>query len=206
MQTRDIMRQAGVIPVLTFDSIDQALSQSEALVAGGLNTLEITLRTPVGLDCIREVKAALPHAIVGAGTVTNREQMAAVQDAGAEFCVTPGATASLWKYASENNVNLLAGTATISEVLLGREYGFDAFKFFPAEANGGAATLKSFAGPLGSVWFCPTGGVKPSNIGDYLALPTVPCVGGTWLTPKGATPAEIEQLAREARELSASAT
>ena len=198
MNPRSIMQQAPVIPVLAFTSVSQALEQSEALIRGGLTVLEITLRPPVALECISEVAKAFPDAQVGAGTVLNPAQLDSVLQAGATFAVSPGATDSLWKAAVECQANLLAGTATVSDVMRGLEYGFDAFKFFPAEINGGVNALKGFAGPLPDVVFCPTGGVKPSNLNDYLALPNVLCAGGTWLTPEGASAQDIEQLARQA--------
>ena len=198
MQPRILMQQAPVIPVLAFDSVDQALEQSQALIAGGLPVLEITLRTPAALDCIKAVSEAFPDAHVGAGTVLNPKQLDDVLKAGATFVVSPGATDELWKAAVDTQCALLAGTATISEIMRGMEYGFDAFKFFPAEINGGAAALKSFGGPIQDAVFCPTGGVKPGNLMDYLNLPNVLCAGGTWLTPAGATPQQIEQLARDA--------
>ncbi len=198
MQPRILMQQAPVIPVLAFDSVNQALEHSQALIAGGLPVLEITLRTPAALDCIKAVSEAFPDAHVGAGTVLNPKQLDEVLKAGATFVVSPGATDELWKAAVDTQCALLAGTATISEIMRGMEYGFNAFKFFPAEINGGAAALKSFGGPIQDAVFCPTGGVKPGNLRDYLNLPNVLCAGGTWLTPAGATPQQIEQLAREA--------
>lgn len=206
MNPRRIMQQCPVIPVLAFDSVDQALEQSQALINGGLRVLEITLRTPVAMDAIRECSSAFPDAEVGAGTVINPNQLEQVLDAGASFAVSPGATDALWQAAVELKANLLAGTATVSDVLRGLEYGYDAFKFFPAEINGGVNALKGFGGPLPQVAFCPTGGVKPGNLTDYLALPNVLCAGGTWLTPAGASVQQIEQLAREAIALVGSAS
>lgn len=204
MNPRDVMNLAPVIPVLAFESVEQALEQSQALVAGGLPVLEITLRTACALDAIREVSNAIPDAVVGVGTVCNPRQLNESLEAGATFAVSPGATDALWQEAVTTNTAMLAGTATISDVMRGMHYGFDAFKFFPAEINGGAAALKAFGGPLPDVAFCPTGGVKPGNLNDYLSLPNVLCAGGTWLTPKGATASEIETLARQAIELAKS--
>lgn len=201
MNPRILMKRAPVIPVLAFDSVDQALEQSQALIAGGLDVLEITLRTPAALDCIKAVSEAFPDAEVGAGTVLTPAQLDAVLNAGATFAVSPGATDALWRAAVDTQCALLAGTATISDIMRGMEYGFDAFKFFPAEINGGAAALKSFAGPIQDAVFCPTGGVKPGNLMDYLSLPNVLCAGGTWLTPAGATAEQIEALAREALQI-----
>ena len=204
MNPRDVMNLAPVIPVLAFESVEQALEQSQALVTGGLPVLEITLRTGCALDAIREVSNAIPDAVVGVGTVCNPRQLNESLEAGATFAVSPGATDALWQEAVTTNTAMLAGTATISDVMRGMHYGFDAFKFFPAEINGGAAALKAFGGPLPDVAFCPTGGVKPGNLNDYLSLPNVLCAGGTWLTPKGATASEIETLARQAIELAKS--
>lgn len=204
MNPRDVMNLAPVIPVLAFESVEQALEQSQALVTGGLPVLEITLRTACALDAIREVSNAIPDAVVGVGTVCNPRQLNESLEAGATFAVSPGATDALWQEAVTTNTAMLAGTATISDVMRGMHYGFDAFKFFPAEINGGAAALKAFGGPLPDVAFCPTGGVKPGNLNDYLSLPNVLCAGGTWLTPKGATASEIETLARQAIELAKS--
>ena len=204
MNPRDVMNLAPVIPVLAFESVEQALEQSQALVAGGLPVLEITLRTACALSAIREVSNAIPDAVVGVGTVCNPRQLNESLEAGATFAVSPGATDALWQEAAVTNTAMLAGTATISDVMRGMHYGFDAFKFFPAEINGGAAALKAFGGPLPDVAFCPTGGVKPGNLNDYLSLPNVLCAGGTWLTPKGATASEIETLARQAIELAKS--
>ena len=201
MNPRDVMNLAPVIPVLAFESVEQALEQSQALVAGGLPVLEITLRTACALDAIREVSNAIPDAVVGVGTVCNPRQLNESLEAGATFAVSPGATDALWQEAVATNTAMLAGTATISDVMRGMHYGFDAFKFFPAEINGGAAALKAFGGPLPEIAFCPTGGVKPGNLNDYLSLSNVLCAGGTWLTPKGATASEIETLARQAIEL-----
>lgn len=204
MNPRDVMNLAPVIPVLAFESVEQALEQSQALVAGGLPVLEITLRTACALDAIREVSNAIPDAVVGVGTVCNPRQLNESLEAGATFAVSPGATDALWQEAVATGTAMLAGTATISDVMRGMHYGFDAFKFFPAEINGGAAALKAFGGPLPDIAFCPTGGVKPSNLNDYLSLPNVLCAGGTWLTPKGATASEIETLALQAIELAKS--
>ena len=201
MNPRDVMNLAPVIPVLAFESVEQALEQSQALVAGGLPVLEITLRTACALDAIREVSNAIPDAVVGVGTVCNPRQLNESLEAGATFAVSPGATDALWQEAVATGTAMLAGTATISDVMRGMHYGFDAFKFFPAEINGGAAALKAFGGPLPDIAFCPTGGVKPGNLNDYLSLPNVLCAGGTWLTPKSATASEIETLARQAIEL-----
>lgn len=201
MTPLQLMQTAPVIPVLAFDSVEQAIEQSAALVAGGLNVLEITLRTPVALECIRAVVDQVPGAIVGAGTVVSPDDLKAVEQAGAKFAVSPGATDALWQAGAASQLPLLAGVATIGEVLRGMEFGYNEFKFFPAEINGGAAALKAFGGPLPNARFCPTGGVKPANMADYLGLDNVLCVGGTWLTPKHVDPMQVEFFAREAIKL-----
>jgi len=194
-----------VIPVLEFHSVDEALHISEALVTGGLPLLEITLRTPVALDAIREVAKALPQAYVGAGTVLNVDQLHAVRDAGAKFAVSPGLTPSLAAGAPGAGISLLPGVATATEAMIALEAGFTFLKFFPAEAAGGMPMLKSLYGPLAQLRFCPTGGIDAARAKSYLALPNVVCVGGSWVVPKDAVAARdwgrIRQLAQEASAL-----
>ncbi len=194
-----------VIPVLEFGSVDEALRVSEALVAGGLPVLEITLRTPVALEAIRAVAAALPQACVGAGTVLSTEQLHAVRDAGAQFAVSPGLTPALAAGAQVAGVSLLPGVATASEAMAALEAGFTFLKFFPAEAAGGVPMLKSLYGPLSQLRFCPTGGIDIARAPNYLALPNVVCVGGSWVVPKDAVAAQdwarIRKLAEEASAL-----
>lgn len=202
-----IDRLAGVpvIPVLEFHSIDEALRVSEALVAGGLPVLEITLRTPVALDAMRAVARALPQACVGAGTVLTAAQMQAVSDAGAAFAVSPGLTPALAEGARAAGVALLPGVATPSEAMAAMEAGYSFLKFFPAEAAGGVPMLKSINGPLPQLRFCPTGGIDAARAPSYLALPNVVCVGGSWVVPRDAVAAgdweRIRSLATEAAAL-----
>lgn len=202
-----IDRLAGVpvIPVLEFSSADEAVHVCEALVAGGLTALEITLRTPAALDAIKAVAAALPQACVGAGTVLTQDQLHAVRDAGAQFAVSPGLTPTLAEAARGAGVSLLPGVATASEAMYALEQGFTFLKFFPAEAAGGAPMLKSLGGPLPQLRFCPTGGIDAAKAATYLALPNVVCVGGSWVVPKDAVAgkdwARIRQLATEAAGL-----
>lgn len=202
---REICEIAPVIPVLVIDDLDKAVPLARALVAGGLKVLEITLRTPVAVDAIRAMVDALPEAIVGAGTLLTRDDVAAVVDAGARFGVSPGSTAMLLDAAAEAELPLLPGAATPTEVMSLLDRGVSMMKFFPAEQAGGAAMLKAFASPLAAASFCPTGGVSPANAADYLALPNVVCVGGSWVAPNDAVAAgdwyRIETLAREARAL-----
>ncbi|SPK75027.1 multifunctional 2-keto-3-deoxygluconate 6-phosphate aldolase and 2-keto-4-hydroxyglutarate aldolase and oxaloacetate decarboxylase (plasmid) [Cupriavidus taiwanensis] len=196
-----------VIPVLEFHSVDEALHVSEALVTGGLPLLEITLRTPVALEAIRAVAAALPQACVGAGTVLNVEQLHAVRDAGAQFAVSPGLTPTLAAGAQDAGISLLPGVATASEAMAALEAGFTFLKFFPAQAAGGVPMLKSLGGPLPQLRFCPTGGIDAVLAPSYLALPNVVCVGGSWVVPKdavaGADWGRIRALAEQARALRA---
>ena len=205
MQVSEIMRTSPVIPVLVVDDAGHAGPLARALSAGGLKVLEVTLRTPAALDAIRRMVAEAPDAIVGAGTVLNADDLKRAVDAGARFIVSPGLTPGLARAAEAAGVPLLAGVATCGEIMGGLDLGLDHFKFFPAENVGGAAALKSIAGPLGQVRFCPTGGITPQNAPAYLALPNVLCVGGSWVAPKDAVAAgdwtRIETLAREAAAL-----
>ncbi|MFS8974679.1 bifunctional 4-hydroxy-2-oxoglutarate aldolase/2-dehydro-3-deoxy-phosphogluconate aldolase [Cupriavidus necator] len=194
-----------VIPVLEFHSVDEALHVSEALVTGGLPLLEITLRTPVALEAIKAVAAALPQACVGAGTVLNVEQLHAVRDAGAQFAVSPGLTPALAAGAQGVGISLLPGVATASEAMAALEAGFTFLKFFPAQAAGGVPMLKSLGGPLPQLRFCPTGGIDAALAPTYLALPNVVCVGGSWVVPKDAVASgdwgRIRTLAEQAKAL-----
>lgn len=183
ISTKELCQQVPVIPVLVVDDIAQAKPLAETLVGAGLPVLEVTLRTPIAVDVIR-VMSEVPGSQVGAGTVLSADDVKAVKAAGATFAVTPGATDALIDAAAQENLPLLPGAATASEVMALMEKGFDTMKFFPAQAAGGVAMLKSWYGPLSRVSFCPTGGVSEQNAGDYLSLPNVLCVGGSWITPK----------------------
>lgn len=180
----DICELAPVVPVLVVDDATQAAPLARALVAGGLRALEVTLRTPAALDVIRAMAEAAPAAIVGAGTLLSPEDVRAAKAAGARFGVSPGATDALFDATAEQGLPFLPGVATPSEAMRAAERGFDIVKFFPAEANGGVATLKAWASPLARLRFCPTGGVSAANAPDYLALPNVVCVGGSWVADK----------------------
>jgi 2-dehydro-3-deoxyphosphogluconate aldolase/(4S)-4-hydroxy-2-oxoglutarate aldolase len=196
-----IMRRAPVIPVLVIDTVAHARPIAEALVAGGLPVLEVTLRTAVALDVIREMKQ-VPGAIVGAGTVLNEHALEDALEAGSEFIVSPGLTESLAKAAIAADAPLLPGVATSADIMRGLDLGLDRFKFFPAEANGGIPALKAISAPFGSVRFCPTGGITQASAPDWLALEAVLCVGGSWIVPKGPPdPAAIEATARAAAAL-----
>lgn len=200
-----IMRTAPVIPVITLEQEASALPLAEALVAGGLPVLEVTLRTPHALAAIRAIKQAFPDAIVGAGTVISRTQFQQALDAGAEFIVSPGFTPELLACARSTAVPFLPGVNTPSEIMQLLTHGIAAMKFFPAEAAGGIAMLKAIGAPLPQALFCPTGGITPQNAGDYLALPNVACVGGSWMVTKALVDAqrwdEVRALARAAAAL-----
>ena len=193
-----IMRTGPVIPVLVIHDAAQARGLAEALVAGGLRVLEVTLRTPAALDAMRAMKE-VPGAIVGAGTVVTAEQVAAVKEAGAEFIVSPGLTERLGDAVGDSGIPWLPGVATAGDIQRGLEMGLTHFKFFPAEASGGVAALKALAAPFNQCRFCPTGGITATSARDYLALDPVLCVGGSWMT--AGTLAEIEAQARTASAL-----
>ncbi|WP_231409450.1 bifunctional 4-hydroxy-2-oxoglutarate aldolase/2-dehydro-3-deoxy-phosphogluconate aldolase [Ralstonia solanacearum] len=182
----DSVVQAGpVIPVLQFQSVDEGVAVCRALHAGGIRTFEITLRTPVALEVIRAVARDLgSDALVGAGTLTRPEHFQQAKDTGAVFAVSPGITPALAQAQAKSGLEWLPGIATPSELILAQEFGLNTLKFFPAEAAGGIPMLKSIHGPFGDVRFCPTGGITPKTAPDYLALPNVVCVGGSWMVPK----------------------
>ncbi|MEP3046071.1 MAG: bifunctional 4-hydroxy-2-oxoglutarate aldolase/2-dehydro-3-deoxy-phosphogluconate aldolase [Roseibium sp.] len=197
-----VMCAAPVIPVLVVEDPKKAVPMARALVRGGLPSIEITLRTPHALEAIDAVNEHVEGAIVGAGTVLNARQYDAAVSAGARFVVSPGATDALLDAADEHSVPLLPGAATASEVMLLLERGYERLKFFPAEQAGGASYLKSLSSPLAAAKFCPTGGVSLDKAPDYLKLPNVLCVGGSWIADAKAIAAEdwdgIEERARAA--------
>lgn len=205
MMPREILSASSVIPVIEIDDLSTATDLAHALVAGGIRTLEITLRTPFGLKAINQIRRDVPQAIVGAGTVINAEQLHAVADAGAMFAISPGLHEQLARTSQDVTIPLIPGIATPSEVQYALEYGLDTLKLFPAQSVGGVALLKALYGPYAHVRFCPTGGISLTNARDYLALPNVLCVGGSWLTPKDALArrdwATITHLAQEAARL-----
>lgn len=198
---RDLCELAPIIPVIVVDDPLTARPLGEALVAGGLPVLEVTLRTPAALEAI-SIMADIPGARVGAGTLITPDDVGAAKAAGATFGVSPGATAPLLAACLEEGLPLLPGAATASEAMQLLAQGYNMLKFFPAEAAGGASALKSLGGPLPQVSFCPTGGVSLENARDYLSLDNVVCAGGSWVAPKALVQAgaweEIEALAREA--------
>ena len=199
MSVKSICQQVPVIPVLVVNDVSIAQPLAQALVNGGLPVLEVTLRTAAALEVIRRM-SEVPGSIVGAGTVLTPADVKAVKAAGAAFAVSPGATERLLAAAEDAELPLLPGVATVSEVMKLVERGYDTLKFFPAEAAGGVKMLKSIHGPLPGVSFCPTGGITEHTFRDYLALPNVLCVGGSWLTPADKVNAHdwtgIEAIAR----------
>lgn len=182
-QMEKIMSLAPVIPVITLSELSQAVPLAQALVKGGLRVLEITLRTPIALDAIKLIAEQVPDAIVGAGTVVRSAQVDQVVRAGARFCVSPGCTPSLLQTVRDAQTLLLPGAVTASEVMNLLSWDVSFMKFFPAKSSGGVAALKSLNAPLPEAKFCPTGGINASSAPDYLALPNVLCVGGSWLSP-----------------------
>jgi 2-dehydro-3-deoxyphosphogluconate aldolase / (4S)-4-hydroxy-2-oxoglutarate aldolase len=194
-----------VIPVLTVQSVEDGLGQARALVAGGLTAIEVTLRTSSALDAIAAIADQVPRAVVGAGTIVSPEQIDDAIAAGARFLVSPGATPALAEAAAASQVPFLPGCATASEAMALLDLGFRTLKLFPAEAVGGAKLLASLAAPLPDLKFCPTGGIDLARAPDYLKLPNVACVGGSWMLPKDALAkgdyATVERLAREAAGL-----
>ncbi|MFJ8824879.1 bifunctional 4-hydroxy-2-oxoglutarate aldolase/2-dehydro-3-deoxy-phosphogluconate aldolase [Streptomyces sp. NPDC102467] len=202
-ETSSVLDLAPVVPVVVVEDVADAVPLARALVAGGLPAIEVTLRTPAALDAIRAIAAEVPDAVVGAGTVISPANVADSVAAGARFLVSPGWTETLLDAMKGSGVPFLPGVSTTSEVVALLERGVSEMKFFPAEAAGGTAYLKSLAGPLPQARFCPTGGVSPANAPAYLALPNVGCVGGSWMLPGDAVAAKdwarVETLAREAR-------
>jgi 2-dehydro-3-deoxyphosphogluconate aldolase/(4S)-4-hydroxy-2-oxoglutarate aldolase len=184
MTLLEIMRTSPVIPVIAIDDIEHAVPLAKALVAGGIRVLEVTLRTPHGLPAIRAMAEQVPDAIIGVGTLTQREEFTAAREAGAVFGVSPGLTPALIDAARASGLPLLPGVMTPSEVMAAREAGFSQLKLFPAVPAGGVGMLNAISGPLPDVTFCPTGGISQDNAPQFLACKNVACVGGSWLTPK----------------------
>ena len=200
-----VMQDAPVIPVIVLHDVAHAVPMARALVAGGIRMLEVTLRTPQALACMEAIAKEVPGAVVGAGTVRSAADAAAAAKAGAQFAVSPGYTRALGQACRDQGLSLLPGVATGSEILMAQEDGYTELKFFPAMQAGGPAMLKAWAGPFFDVKFCPTGGVTPGNAAEFLSLPNVACVGGSWLVPGDALTqgdwARIEKLARDASHL-----
>jgi len=197
-----VMQDAPVIPVIVLNDVAHAVPMARALVEGGIRMLEVTLRTPQALACIEAIAKAVPQAVVGAGTLRSKADAQAAANAGARFAVSPGYTSALGAACRDLGLPLLPGVATGGEIMAAQEDGFSALKFFPALQAGGSAMLKAWSGPFFDVKFCPTGGISLHNAADFLALPNVLCVGGSWLVPADALAqgdwVRITTLAREA--------
>lgn len=205
MDIRDIVGLAPVIPVLTVNELDHAVPLARALAAGGLRVLEVTLRTPVALAAIAAMRKAVPEAIVGVGTLTRAVDFAGADRAGAQFGVSPGLTPELAAAARGARFPLLPGVMTPTELIAARAQGFSVLKLFPAQQAGGIGMLQALGAPFPDVLFCPTGGITRSTAPDFLALPNVACVGGSWVAPRHMLEsgdwAGIEELARDAASL-----
>ncbi len=197
--------KAGVIPVITIDDAAMAAYLGHALQAGGLSVVELTLRTPAALPALIAMKAACPALVVGMGTVLNAEDAKRAADVGADFLVSPGLTDDLAKAANALALPFLPGVATPTDLMRALDHGFDFLKFFPAEAAGGIMYLKALGGPFGGVSFCPTGGIGPDQVGAYLGLPNVVCVGGSWVASNALIKAQdwkaIEDNAKQAKAM-----
>lgn len=206
-KTRETCALAPIVPVLVIEDVQSARPLAEALVAGGLAALEVTLRTPAALNAIRAM-ADVPGGQVGAGTLITPEDVRAAKAAGASFGVSPGATDELLAACEAEDLPLLPGAATATEAMRLLAHGYDMLKFFPAEASGGAPALKAIGAPLPQITFCPTGGINPENAASYLNLPNVLCAGGSWVAPKDLVVtgdwAGVETLARSAASLGTS--
>jgi 2-dehydro-3-deoxyphosphogluconate aldolase / (4S)-4-hydroxy-2-oxoglutarate aldolase len=200
----EVMEDAPVIPVIVLNEVAHAVPLARALVAGGIRMLEVTLRTPVALACIEAIAREVPEAVVGAGTVRSAADAQAAALAGARFAVSPGYTRAVSKACHDLGLALLPGVATGSEIMMAQEDGFNAMKFFPAMQAGGPAMLKAWHGPFNDVRFCPTGGVTPQNAREFLSLPNVACVGGSWLVPAEAPAAgDWNRITRAAAQAAA---
>ncbi|WP_213879108.1 bifunctional 4-hydroxy-2-oxoglutarate aldolase/2-dehydro-3-deoxy-phosphogluconate aldolase [Pseudomonas sp. dw_358] len=173
--------RARILPVITIAREEDILPLADALAAGGLTALEVTLRSPLGLKAIQVLREQRPELIVGSGTVLDRQMLAATEAAGSQFTVTPGVTQDMLQAGVDSPLPMLPGISSPSELMMGYSLGYRRFKLFPAEVSGGVAAIKAFAGPFGEVRFCPTGGVGPGNIKNYMEQPNVMCVGGSWM-------------------------
>jgi 2-dehydro-3-deoxyphosphogluconate aldolase/(4S)-4-hydroxy-2-oxoglutarate aldolase len=207
LSAQEVMQDAPVIPVIVLSDVAHAVPLARALVAGGIRMLEVTLRTPVALQCIEAIAREVPEAVAGAGTVRNAADAQASVKAGARFIVSPGYTSALGRACKELGVAFLPGVATGSEIMAAQDDGYTQLKFFPAVPSGGAAMLKAWQGPFADISFCPTGGITAANARDFLALPNVACVGGSWIAPVDAIErgdwARVTRLASEAKALCA---
>ena len=204
MTAREVMEVSPIVPVIALDRVEDALPLAEALLEGGIAMMEITLRTEAGLPSIETIAKSIPQMHVGAGTVVDEEGFQKAVDHGSQFVFSPGISKGLMQSARDLDIALIPGVATASEVMLAQNNGFDHCKLFPATVAGGVEALKAFGGPFASMRFCPTGGVKLSNLNEFLSLDNVVCVGGSWIVPRQAITeknfAEITRLCREALE------
>lgn len=200
----EVFAAGPVVPVLVINDVEKAVPLAKALMAGGIKVLEVTLRTPVALDVIKRIATEVPEALIGAGTVTNAQQLKDVVEAGAKFAISPGMTAELLQAGKECEVPLIPGISSTSDLMKAKDAGYTHMKFFPAEASGGVKAIKSISGPFPDVTFCPTGGISLANYKDYLTLKNVACVGGSWVSPDEAINngdwEQITKLAKEAVE------
>lgn len=196
---------SSVVPVMVINNVADAVPMAKALAAGGISVFEVTLRTEAAVEAIRAIATAMPEAMIGAGTVINTQQYDAAVAAGAKFVISPGYSILLLEHARTGIAPLIPGVSTPSEIITALELGYDHLKFFPAEANGGAAALKAIAAPLPQVRFCPTGGINPGNVADYMALNCVATVGGSWMIPNDAIEsgdwAKVTELSKQAVSL-----
>lgn len=201
----DLLKQVAVIPVITIEHLDDAVPLAEALIAGGIRHLEITLRSPVALQGAQEIIKKVPDAIVGIGTALTPDDLKKSADIGAQFVLSPGATPKLLDAAAQSTLPFIPGIATASEIMTAQEFGFYIMKFFPASTSGGKEALKGFQGPFSNILFCPTGGISAQNFMEWRALSNVITVGGSWLTPKdmirNSNWAGITKLAQEATDM-----
>ena len=202
MTSQQVMEVSPIVPVIALERAEDALPLAEALLEGGIAVMEITLRTEAGLLSIEQIAKAMPEMHVGAGTVVNAQTFHQAVDHGSQFIFTPGISLELMQTSQETGISLIPGVVTASEVMLAQNHGFHHCKLFPATLAGGVDALKAFSGPFPSMRFCPTGGVKLSNLNEFLALDNVLCVGGTWIVPKDLIRekrfSEITELCREA--------
>jgi len=202
LQPSKLFTAGPVVPVIVISELSQALPLAKALLDGGVKVMEVTLRTEHGLAAIEAIANEFPQALIGAGTVVNTAQLAAVEKAGGMFAISPGATPALLAAGADSKMAFIPGVTSPSELMVGLEFGYSHFKFFPAEANGGVPALKALNAPFGGITICPTGGISLKNAKDYLALDFVHCIGGSWIVPMDLVEAgewdKITQLCKEA--------
>ena len=182
VSSETLLEMTPIMPIVEIVDVDAAMPLAEALKQGGIAILEVVLRTPASLEAISRIRKEVPDVVVGAGTVTTLDKFHAAVDAGSEFIVTPGLTPAIAQAGVDSPLPVLPGISSASDIMLGQEYGYHAFKFFPAEGSGGVTALRALAGPFSNVIFCPTGGIGSHNLEEYLRIPNVACIGGSWLT------------------------